>query len=79
MPVVMKPVVSSVATEVGYDPETEQLHVRYAPTLRNPAGNLVVYGDMDAETANDILTAPSIGSALHEMVRGKFPFKNLSK
>ena len=49
--------------------------VPQARTVR--PGDVVVYREMDAETANDILTAPSIGAALHADVRGKYPFKKL--
>ncbi len=73
----MSRVYSSHILEIGYDAEAEELHVRYAPTVKNPQGDVVVYREMDAETANDILTAPSIGAALHADVRGKYPFKKL--
>lgn len=75
MPAAMKRVYSSHILEIGYDADTEELHVRYAPTVKNPMGDLVVYGQVDPETANDIITAPSIGSALHADIRGKYPFR----
>jgi len=67
----MKKVLSSHVWEVGYEPASQVLHVRYQPTLRVPEGRLVEYHGVSAEAANTVLTAPSIGKALHEHIRGK--------
>lgn len=63
---------SSHVWEVGYDPDKAELHVRYIPSVKEPAGRLVVYREVDGETAKQVLTAPSIGQALHQFVRGRF-------
>ncbi len=77
MPAVMQKVLSSFVISIGYDDAAQELHVRYAPTVKNPAGDLVVYGQVEPETANDIMSAPSIGQALHSDIRGKYPHKKL--
>jgi len=57
---------SSHVDEVAYDPEAKELHVRWQK------GRTSVWVDVDAETAQNVLSAPSIGQELHRSVRGKF-------
>lgn len=63
---------SSHVWEVGYDPDKLELHVTYIPSVAYPAGKRVVYHNVDLETAKQVMTAPSIGQALHQFVRGRF-------
>ncbi len=68
----MKEVVSSHIWEVGYDPDGEVFSVRYIPSVRNPEGRLVEFIGVDAKTAEQVLSAPSVGQAVHQLIRGKF-------
>lgn len=77
MPVQMRKVLSSHVLEIGYDAENSQLIVRYAPTRKNPAGALVAYGGVDPETAESVIAAPSIGSALRSQIRDSYDFTYL--
>ena len=76
----MTQVNSSHVWEIGYDADTATLHVRFAPSVKHPAGRLVVYGDeespIDPETASQVMTALSVGGALNDLIKGRgFPFK----
>lgn len=64
----LRPVYSSHVRQIGYDPEAEELHVEYN------TGRVVRYHGVDAKTADAVIRAPSIGGALHGMIRGKFEF-----
>jgi len=72
MPVQMRKVISSHVLEIGYDPENSQLIVRFAPTMKNPAGAMVAYSGVDPDTAESVMSAPSIGQALHNNIRGQY-------
>ncbi len=63
---------SSHVLEIGYDSDGGVLAVRYAPDVKNPAGRLVEYLGVDHDTADQVINAPSVGSALHQFVRGQF-------
>ena len=67
----MRQVFSSHIDSVGYDPDTSELHVRYQN------GKTSVHEQVPPETANNVLGAVSIGQAIHEHVRGKFPHRYL--
>ncbi len=58
--------------EMGYDPETKELHVRFIPSVQNPEGRLVIYHEVGQETAIQLLSAPSPGTALNSLVKGRF-------
>jgi hypothetical protein len=76
MPVEMTKVESSHVWEVGHDPEANVLYVRYQPTVKHPVGRLVQYQGVDADTAQQVLTAPSVGGAIHALIKaGGFEFK----
>jgi hypothetical protein len=66
----MKQVQSSHVWEIGYDGYA--LTVRYWPSVNHPAGRVVSYQGVDEKTAEAVMTAPSIGSALHSMIKGKY-------
>ena len=62
----MRSVFSSHVDALGYDEESAELHVRFKD------GNSVVYHGVPPEVAGQVVTAPSIGEALHQAVRGRF-------
>ena len=69
MPLEMRPVYSSWIAEAGYDAETQQFVVMTAKGVR------IVHDGVPAEVAASVLSAPSIGEALHAEVRGQYPGK----
>ena len=75
MPVEMTPVQSSHVWHIGHDPETETLFVRFKPSVKHPAGRLVQYLGVDADTAQRVTTAPSVGQALHSFIKGVFEMR----
>jgi hypothetical protein len=62
----MRSVYSSFVDEIGYDPETEELHVKYS------SGRTAVYEGVPPTAAATVLSSASIGKALHAHVRGKY-------
>jgi hypothetical protein len=66
----MRFVYSSHIDEIGHDPDNRSLHVKYSN------GKTVVYGGADdpipQEVISRVLSSPSIGSALHAEIRGKY-------
>jgi KTSC domain len=77
MTIEMLPVMSSHVLALGYDHDTQELHVQYAPNLKNPRGPVVVYQGVEQKTAESVLNAPSIGSALHATIRGNYPHRTI--
>jgi hypothetical protein len=67
----MRAVYSSHVDEIGYDSEKSELHVKYQ------TGQTHVYESVPSETASIVMTAPSIGKALHAEVRGRFKSRSL--
>jgi hypothetical protein len=67
----MRAVYSSHVDEIGYDPEKSELHVKYR------TGQTHVYEGVPSETASIVMSAPSIGKALHAEVRSKFKSRPL--
>jgi hypothetical protein len=64
----MRSVLSSLANAIGFDQETGDLHVTFSN------GKTAVYHGVPPEIAQQILDAPSVGEALHSMIRGKYRF-----
>lgn len=64
-----QPVYSSHIDSLAYDDATSTLHVRYSK------GNTAIYEGVPANVAAQVMQAPSIGTALHSLVRGQFPHK----
>lgn len=62
----MRRVYSSHIDMIGYDPATRELRVVYK------TGATAIYRDVPPQVAGDVMNAPSIGTALHAAVRGKF-------
>ena len=69
MALITKDVLSTYVDKVGYDDETDELHITYNN------GKTAVFKDVDAKTANAVMNGPSVGQALHRHVRGKFEFE----
>ena len=61
----MRNVYSSHVARIGYDGATATLRVEYTN------GRAVEYAEVSPETADSVISAPSIGAALHAHVRGK--------
>jgi hypothetical protein len=65
----MRSVFSSNVSEVGYDPETQELHVRWQN------GKLSIYSGVPADTADGVMNAASVGGALNDEIKGTFPHR----
>lgn len=80
MPIEMQPVLSSHILAIGYDGDTQQFHVHFAPSLKNPAGAKGFYPGIDPDTAATIMGADSIGTAIHAHIKSrKLPFEETDK
>lgn len=64
------PVYSSYVDSIAYDPDTNELHVRYANG--KPA---TIYSDIDPDTFRNLSQSPSIGTSLHAFIRGNYPHR----
>lgn len=64
----MQPIDSSMFTEIGYDPQTETLGVRYAKN-----GNLFHHSAVPYSTWIDLNAAESFGKAFHALVKKQYP------
>lgn len=67
MPPQMKSVFSSHIASIGYDPSGE-LHVVFKD------GRAGIYSGVPSDIGEAVMNAPSVGSALHQTVRGKYAF-----
>lgn len=73
----MKTVQSSMIWQVGYDEQSKALYVRFTPSKKYPAGRVGVAQGVPPETAEDLLSAPSIGQAWNISIRDIFPLTYL--
>lgn len=73
----MKTVQSTKVFQMGYDAESRALYVRYTPSKKYPGGRVAVYQGVPPQTADDVLSAPSIGQALGMSIEGIFPHSYL--
>ena len=62
----MKKIFSSWISGVDYDAKASELTVEYK------SGARTVYRDVPQPVAEQVLSAPSVGEALHRFVRGRF-------
>jgi hypothetical protein len=62
----VKKVFSSHIEQVGYEPATQSLTVIF----KN--GKTATYTGVPPDVASNVVDAPSVGSALHQFVRGKY-------
>lgn len=68
----MKPVDrSSNVTALGYDPESKELHVRFA------SGGVYAYSGVSPEEHQALVNAPSVGSHLHAHIKSRYPARRL--
>jgi phage baseplate assembly protein gpV len=70
---VMRRVFSSHVEAIGYDEATGELHVTFQAAKDKPP-QTAVYQGVSAKKARDVLSAPSIGMALHNSIRGHHDF-----
>jgi len=66
----MQPVTSSQVDSIGYDEESQTMHVQFHK------GGLYEYSDVTPEIHNQLLNASSIGSQLKSIVAG-LPYHKL--
>lgn len=64
----MKSVFSSHVSKVGYDAGSKELEIEF----KN--GKTAVYQDVPSDVANLVVNAPSVGSAIHTFLKGRFAF-----
>jgi len=62
----MAEVVSAVVRGIGYDAEGRDLYVEW----KN--GQVSVYGGVPELVAHEVMSAPSIGRAIYELVKGRY-------
>ncbi len=67
----MVPVASSNVKAVGYDPEERELHVHFH------SGGRYVYEGVSHEAHRALLAAPSVGSHLHQHIKGRHQHRKL--
>lgn len=65
----MRPVYSTMVSEVGYDADTNELLV----VFRN--GRMCAYEGVTEEKALDLANAPSVGNMLNSEIKGRFSFR----
>lgn len=63
----MRDVYSDSVNQIGYDPETKELHVTWKRT-----GKVSVYQGVPAAVAEETMNAPSIGQALRNGVQNTY-------
>jgi hypothetical protein len=67
----MVPVVSSLASHIGYDGETRTLGVQHHD------GSVFHYSDVHPLTHQALMSSPSKGTFMHTHIRGKKPHKQI--
>ncbi len=65
----MKPVFSTMVSEIGYADDAAELYVTW------PSGKTSVYSGVPADVAKTVMTSWSVGTAMNEMVKNKFPHR----
>lgn len=68
----MQPVESSNVSAVGYDPESQTMHVEFK------GGSRYEYAGVPPETHAELMQAQSIGRHLHERIKGAHQHKRLA-
>lgn len=71
MPLEKRAVYSSHVDTMGYDAATQELHVTYS------TGKTAVYGDVPGDKWEKLKMAPSVGEALHQLIRGQHEHRYL--
>jgi hypothetical protein len=67
----MIPVVSSQLAEVGYNPETQTMRIRFTK------GQLYEYDNVPEQIYQGLMTAPSIGSFFNANCKWNFTYRRL--
>ena len=67
------PVKSSNVKSIGYDPDKKILEVEFAN------GDVYRYLKVPENVHYSLMTSPSIGAAMHTLIRGKFKFEKVSE
>lgn len=62
----MRSVFSSHIESIGHDPETNELHVKYQN------GRTSIYEGVPADLADTVSNSESVGSAIHQMIKGQY-------
>jgi hypothetical protein len=62
----MQAVKSSNIKAIGYEPETQRLHVQFG------SGKTYAYDGVKAEEHEALINAASVGSHFHHAIRGKY-------
>lgn len=65
----MTSVYSSNVQSIGYDPDTQELHVTWT------SGKTSVYTGVPAKLADEIPKSWSVGKAVKEQIVGQYPHK----
>ena len=63
-------VFSTMASEVAYDDESQEMTVVW----KN--GRSTIYSDVPEDVAQSVANAPSVGQAINSEVKGRFAFRN---
>ena len=69
----MRPVQSRNAAAVGYDAESQEFYVEWH------AGKTSVYSSVPANVAADVQNAPSVGQAVHQILKPTYQHRYLSE
>jgi len=78
MPITMQPVESSQLKEVGYEPETQTLAIRF--NSKSGQGSLYHYANVPQEVYDDFMAAESAGSYFHRNIKPnaeKYPYQKI--
>lgn len=71
MPVKTQNVFSSHIDTVSYDSTTQEMSVKFSK------GKTAVYSGVPVALASSVMNAPSVGSALHDQIKGAYPHRYL--
>lgn len=73
MPLEMKPALSSMIDEIGYDAEAKELVVTFSTT-----GQTVAYEGVPQDVADSVINDPvSVGKAINAYIKPRYGFRYL--
>jgi KTSC domain len=67
----MSPFESSNIEAIGYDPETQEMHVRFKD------GATYAYSNVPPGAHQQLIQARSVGSHFHQHIKGRFTHRKL--
>lgn len=73
MAIDFRPVYSSYITEIGHNSETNEMVVKYKK------GKPSLYSDVPFEKYQVIAQSPSVGQAVHDIIRGQHPHQYVER